>query len=245
MGHLQRGSGRLSSRPGLHDDQRARSILRQCSVFAVLAADSMAELSSVSRLVSCPRRRPLYPQGEQADTLYALGSGRVRVVRETGHERALTVAYRVGGDLVGETAVVAHKTYQEAATSIEPVEAVAVPIARVKKLLASDAGFGYSMLRLMVERRLEAERRIESLLSRTVESRVAEFLIDAADRHGIPESRGILIGVKYTHQEIADFVGSTRETVTVTLGDLKRRAMILYDHRRVVVTHLDNLAGLV
>ena len=87
----------------------------------------------------------------------------------------------------------------------------------------------------MLERRLQAERRIESLLSRTVESRVAEFLMDAAERHGIPESRGTLIGVKYTHQEIADYVGSTRETVTLTLGDLRRRDLILFDHRRVVV----------
>jgi CRP-like cAMP-binding protein len=101
------------------------------------------------------------------------------------------------------------------------------------------------MLMLMVERRIQAERRVESLLSRTVESRVAEFLVDASERHGIPESRGVLIGVKYTHQEIADYVGSTRETVTLTLGDLRRRELLVFDHRRIVLTDPDAIRSLV
>jgi CRP-like cAMP-binding protein len=95
--------------------------------------------------------------------------------------------------------------------------------------------FAVAMLQLMLERRLQAERRIESLLSRSVESRVAEFLLDASERHGIPDSRGVLIAVRYTHQEIADYVGSTRETVTLTLGELRRRDVITFDHRRLVL----------
>jgi CRP-like cAMP-binding protein len=51
-----------------------------------------------------------------------------------------------------------------------------------------------------------------------------------------------LIGVKYTHQEIADYVGSTRETVTLTLGELKRRDLLLFDHRRIVVRDPDALS---
>jgi CRP-like cAMP-binding protein len=50
-----------------------------------------------------------------------------------------------------------------------------------------------------------------------------------------------LIGVKYTHQEIADYVGSTRETVTLTLGDLRRKNLVLFDHRRIVVRDLEAL----
>jgi CRP-like cAMP-binding protein len=100
------------------------------------------------------------------------------------------------------------------------------------------------LLRVMAERRLEAERRIEALLSRTVEARVADFLIRAAETHGISESRGRLIGVKFTHQEIANYVGSTRETVTLTLGDMKRRGLILFDHRRVVVQDEEGLRKL-
>ena len=157
----------------------------------------------------------------------------------------LTVAYRVAGDLVGETALADGQTYRATASATAPVEAIAVPFRAVLALLQENPAFAQRMLALMVERRLQAERRVESLLSRTVESRVAEFLVDAADRHGIPDSRGILISVKYTHQEIADYVGSTRETVTLTLGELKRRELLLFDHRRIVLTQAKELEKLV
>lgn len=51
--------------------------------------------------------------------------------------------------------------------------------------------------------------------------------------------------MKYTHQEIADYVGSTRETVTLTLGELKRRELLLFDHRRIVLTQAKELEKLV
>jgi CRP-like cAMP-binding protein len=86
---------------------------------------------------------------------------------------------------------------------------------------------------------------MEALLSRPVESRVADFLSEAVETHGINDSRGYLIGVKYTHLEIASYVGSTRETVTLVLGDLKRRGIIEIDQRRVVVRQVDRLRALI
>jgi CRP-like cAMP-binding protein len=122
------------------------------------------------------------------------------------------------------------------------VEVVQIPIRKMQELLARHANLARRLLQLTVERQLDSERRIESLFSMSVEARVAEFLLDAAQRHGVPDSRGLLIGVKYTHQEIADYVGSTRETVTLTLGDMKRRELVLFDHRRIVVRDPEALA---
>jgi CRP/FNR family cyclic AMP-dependent transcriptional regulator len=131
----------------------------------------------------------------------------------------------------------------DTATALDTVDELQIPPRCIDKLLGQNVGLARRMIELMIERRLEAEQRIESLLLRTVESRVAEFLLDAANCYGIPDSRGVLIGVKYTHQEIADFVGSTRETVTLTLGELRRRSLLLFDHRRIVVRDAEALAG--
>ena len=124
---------------------------------------------------------------------------------------------------------------------LDYVEALRIPPRLIKMVMSEDLEFASAMHRLMGERRLVAERRIDALLTRSVESRVAEFLLDASSRHGIPDSRGILIGVKFTHQEIASYVGSTRETVTLVLGAFKRGGLITTDHRRVVIR---DIAGL-
>ena len=247
MGQL-RGAGQP---PGSGTDRgnaermrRVSSALQRCSLFAGVKGAGFATLSNEGTIVRVARRRVVYTQADKAPSLYVVSAGRARVVRQGGEDRALTVAYRGASEIIGETAIV-DGLYQDTATATEQLEAVRLPLPSVRALLRENPDFANAMLELMVERRLQAERRIESLLSRTVESRVAEFLLDAADRHGIPESRGVLIGVKYTHQEIADYVGSTRETVTLTLGELRRREILLFDHRRIVIADPSALRMLV
>jgi CRP/FNR family cyclic AMP-dependent transcriptional regulator len=234
---------RVRSERGLVETrERILNALRKSDVFATFERVQLGEIADNCVLLRVPRRRRIYGQGEPIAGLYVVATGRVRVVRGAGESRALTVAYRGPGEVIGEIAITQRVTHEDTSTATDPVEVVQVPMRQVQDLLARNVDVARRLLSLMVERRLDTERRIESLLSRTVESRVAEFLIDAAQRHGIPESRGLLIGVKYTHQEIADYVGSTRETVTLTLGDMKRRNLVLFDHRRIVLRDVEALA---
>jgi CRP/FNR family transcriptional regulator, cyclic AMP receptor protein len=227
------------------DSGRVAEALHRCVLFRALNPVGLDRLTSHCTLVRIARRRPVYSQGQPASTLYVIASGRVRVVREAHEARALTVAYRGPGEVIGETAISDTQSYRETASATEQAEAVRIPLSALRTLLENQPGFASVMLDLMLDRRLEAERRVESLLSRSVESRVAEFLIDAAARYGIPDSRGTLIGVKYTHQEIADYVGSTRETVTLTLGELKRRGLLQFEHRRIVLGEMSALQAIV
>lgn len=221
-----------------------RTALARCEPFAALDERSFEALLSVCAPVRFPRRGLLYEQGSKADSLYVVASGRVRVVRAAGESRTLTVAYRGPGELLGETSLPDGDQYRATTTATEPVEAACMPIRSVQALLVECPAFARRIMSLMVERRLDAERRVESLLSRSVESRVAEFLIDAAERNGLQDARGVLISVRYTHQEIADYVGSTRETVTLTLGELRRRELLCFDHRRIIITNPPDLAKL-
>jgi len=236
-----RAGGARNERTLYEVRERVLLALSRSDVFAACERSELNDLSEGAALLRVARRRRIYGQGEPVAGLYVIAHGRARVVRGAGETRALTVAYRGPGEVIGEIAITDRLAHEDTASATEPVEIVQVPVRQVHHLLARDPDLAKRLLQLMVERRLDTERRIESLLSRTVESRVAEFLFDAAQRHGIPDSRGLLIGVKYTHQEIADYVGSTRETVTLTLGELRRKNLLLFDHRRIVVRDLDAL----
>ena len=230
-------------RPLYDARDRGMQALLKSHVFAGCERAHLAEVAALSGFQRIARRRRLYSHGEPVAGIYVVAEGRVRVVRGAGETRALTVAYRGPGDVVGEIAITQRSRHVDTATALDTVDVVQIPPRCIEKLLGQNAGLARRMIELMVERRLDAERRIESLLLRTVESRVAEFLLDAANRYGVPDSRGVLIGIKYTHQEIADYVGSTRETVTLTLGELKRRSLVLFDHRRIVVRDAEALAS--
>jgi CRP-like cAMP-binding protein len=128
---------------------------------------------------------------------------------------------------------------------MERLEALRIPRRRLEAAMVADGRLAVRLVAMLSKRVGDLERRMEAFLTRPVESRVADFLVEASRRHGIPDSRGVLIGVKFTHQEIASYVGSTRETVTLVLGDLKRRGLIGTDHRRVIVHESEALERLV
>lgn len=224
-----------AARAASDQDTRKRHIVGRSSLLNSLDADAVDEIVRQSTVVKVARRRPIHSQGEPGNFVFVVGSGRALVVRRADGDREFTVAYRGVGDLVGETPIAIGGTHRDGAIAIDQLEVLRIPMRLVADLMERSPKFCVALLKMMGERRMEAERRIEALLSRTVESRVADFLLRAAESHGIQESRGRLIGVKFTHQEIANYVGSTRETVTLTLGDMKRRGLILFDHRRVVV----------
>lgn len=247
MSHLDKvgRGGRFAPGPETGDTTEAKvDCLLRCEVFRALPSEAIERIAQRCSVARYRRRRGLYRHGQKARHLFVIVSGRVRVLRRIARDRVLTVGYRQPGELVGETALVDQKVYQEVAAAAEDTEVLCVPVPRVERLLELHPSFSSHLLRLMVARRVDAEKRIDSLLSRSVEARLLSFLVEAAARHGIPSEGGVLIPVRFTHQEIADYIGSTRETVTVTLGELRRRKLLRADHRRLVVADMDQLIEL-
>lgn len=221
-----------------------QSVLQRCPVLqgaSVFALEQMAQESTARRFM---RNRNIYFQGDRGAFLYVIASGRVRVFRKVEDKRMFTVAYRGLGDLIGESAFASGQTYRDTAAAVDQVEVVQIPLESFERLITADPRLCIKLLRFVIERCLESERRLERIQSASITSRLADFLLEAAAKYGIPESRGAMIGSKYTHREIADYLGATRETVTLILGDLKRQGIIVIDHRQLVIVNQEALRDL-
>jgi CRP/FNR family transcriptional regulator, cyclic AMP receptor protein len=182
-------------------------------------------------------------QGTAADALLVLGRGRARLERVAADGRVVPLGYRGSGDILGEACLGHAPEHRERATAMEEVEIVRLALPLVDEVLAQDPGLSPAVLSLLLARQRETEDRIESLLFRNVEGRLAEFLLKAAERWGVPSPRGTLISAPITHLEIAQSIGSTRETVTLTLGALRREGLLDVAGRRLIVRDREALAA--
>jgi CRP/FNR family cyclic AMP-dependent transcriptional regulator len=182
-------------------------------------------------------------QGDAPDALVVIGRGRARLERIAPDGRPVPLGYRGTGDVLGESCLGHAPAHAENATAMEELEYARIPVALLDALLAADAGLGPAVLALLLARQRETEDRIESLLFRNVEGRLAEFLLEAADRWGVPSPKGTLISAPITHLEIAQSIGSTRETVTLTLGALRREGLLDVAGRRLIVRDREALAA--
>jgi CRP-like cAMP-binding protein len=220
---------------------RAARALRLSPLFDRAARSTRDAAAAAATSEVVPGGTILFEQGAPVDALVILGRGRARVERSAAGG-TVPLGYRGSGDALGESCLGGHDTRTERAVAMEEAEIIRVPIALARDLLAADPVFGGAVLTLLVARQREIEDRIESMLFRNVEGRLAEFLLKAADRWGVPTPRGILISAPLTHFEIAQVIGSTRETVTLTLGALRREGLLDVAGRRLIIREREALA---
>jgi CRP/FNR family transcriptional regulator, cyclic AMP receptor protein len=205
----------------------------EMSPFATLAGPGRDAFLELARLEQLPRRHRIAEQGEPAKSFVMIGSGRVRLDRTTGGH-AFPVGHRGPGEMVGETAIAAGIA-QENATVLDDVEALVLPAPAFRRLLNVEPTVQAAMAAALVAQQRTAESRLESLLLRGVEARLCDFLLVSLQRWGHPHPLGEMIAAPFTHAEIALLIGSTRETVTLLLGKLKRASLLEFDKRRLVI----------
>lgn len=96
--------------------------------------------------------------------------------------------------------------------------------------------------KLIGTRRRRVERRLRNLLFHSNRERLIFLLIELIEQYGRRVEGGIELSIKLSHQEMANIIGSTRETVTVVLGELQKEGLILIARRRVKILDLPRLA---
>jgi CRP/FNR family transcriptional regulator, cyclic AMP receptor protein len=221
------------SEAGVAGDHGKEGILDGSLLAGITGASrgALLDLATVERL---PRRHPVFHQGEPPRTLLLIGRGRVKVER-LRDDHALSLGHRGPGEMVGETAVAGATVATESASVVDDVEALAFAIPALRRQIGADPALRAVVCAAIVEQHRALELRFEALLLHGVEARLAGFLVDAARRWGQPHPDGELVTAPFTHAEIAVLIGSTRETVTLVLGKLKRDGLLSFDRRRAVI----------
>jgi hypothetical protein len=99
-----------------------------------------------------------------------------------------------------------------------------------------------NIITFLSSRLREAERELEAMAYQRVGQRLARKLIDLAQRFGVETVRGTLIQARLTQQELAEMIGTTRETLAHTLADFRRRDLLDTNRNRVVIRDAERLA---
>jgi CRP-like cAMP-binding protein len=226
------------------EEKQTLVLLRKCDVLSEVAQDAMHALLPGLTTSSYRPRQVIYLPGDRAQGVHFLTSGRIKISKVTRDGKELTLAYRNEGDFFGEPCLLDGGPREEMAEAMDASVTVEIPREMLDRLLKGDGGAAYKFARALIVRRKDLETRVEQLIFKDVGAKLAELLLNLGQEHGIPEARGIAVGLKITHQEMANLIGSTRETVSLTLSQFKRKGLIQTEGRRVILSDLEGLRAL-
>ncbi|HVY46179.1 MAG TPA: Crp/Fnr family transcriptional regulator, partial [Minicystis sp.] len=208
------------------------------SPLGYLGGAAREELLGAAALEPLVEGRALTVEAEVPRALLLIGSGRVRLERARAHAAPparYPVAHRGPGEMVGEGGLGDGPSLDTAIVA-DDGDALAIALEPMRRVLASDAAAREVVARALLEQRRAAERRLEALLLHGVEVRLTRLLLEAAARWGVEHAAsGVLVTAGFTHAELALLIGSTRETVTLLLGKLRREGLVAFERRRLVI----------
>jgi CRP/FNR family transcriptional regulator, cyclic AMP receptor protein len=212
------------------------AIIRQVEFGSSLSDGIVSQFADCSMVIDVRRRRFVYRAGEQADALYAIVRGRIKLCRIDHASREAVIDILPEGSLFGESALYSNAGRREnCAVAYEASTLLKIPADQFKLGMAGEAGLHEYTFRLIGHRLEHAEQRLADFALNAIPARLDRLLADFSDRYGVRESAGVLIDIPLPHREIASIVGSTRESVTVRLNAMRREGTIEFVNRRILV----------
>ena len=226
------------------DEKRALWYLKKIALFQDLPAAVLGRMGDVVELKEIRRRQVIYLPGDPGGTVYFVNGGRIKISKVTRDGKELTLAYRGPGDIFGELALLEGGPREEMAEAMENAMVTEFPTGEFEKLVQAHGMLGYRLTKVMLARRREVENKVEQLIFKDVNAKLAELLLRLGNEYGVASGRGTLVALKITHQEMANLIGSTRETVSLTLSQFKRKGLIQTDGRKVIISDREGLRAL-
>jgi CRP/FNR family cyclic AMP-dependent transcriptional regulator len=192
-----------------------------------------------------PRRlradAPLLVEGTRSDKVVVVISGRVKVFSSAEDGTEVVLAIRGPGALLGELAAIDEQPHSASVSSLEPVEVLTVGLRGFTAFLQAHPRIMWLLMRILTDRLRDADRkRVEFGVYDTL-SRVAHRLVELADRFGEPSDSGIRITLPFTQDELASWVGASREAVTKALRSLRACGYVRTQRRTVTVIDIEGL----
>ncbi len=221
--------------------------LKQSRLFQQLSLEEIASLESRARVRELPPRQVIYAPSDAADSVFLVVRGRVRIVSLTPEGKEAILGLVEPGELFGEMALVSTEPREEHAETAVTSTVAALPRDALEAVMSRNSDLSVGVWKFIGWQRQRIERRLRSLLFRSTRERVLLLLVDLAEHYGraAPQASGagaVDLGIRLSHQEFANLIGATRESVTVSLGDLQNEGILAIGRQRVTILSLDRLA---
>lgn len=185
----------------------------------------------------------VYLPDEPAKKIFLISSGRVKIGTYGSDGKEVTKAILSPGEVFGELALINDGNRRDFAYTLENTTLCVLEKGDLQGMLRERSELQLFFMRLIGNRTLQLEQRLENLMFKTSRSRIIEFLHELAAKKGRAVGYEREVRNMLTHKEIADLTGTSRQTVNTVLNDLRRQNILTFDRKRMLVRDMEQLMG--
>jgi CRP/FNR family transcriptional regulator, cyclic AMP receptor protein len=209
-------------------------LIRKIPLFATLTDEEFIPLQHIFVLRAYNKNQVIFLEEETGNYMYLVLSGKVKVSKAGAGGRETILAIHRTGDFFGEMSLLDGKTAPATVSAMEDSKIISLSGADFHKYLMHNEKVLLQIINVLCGR-LRQVWQTQSISSSTAEAKIRMGIYQLSKRHGIQDAHGTIIDLKITHQELAEMVGTSRETVTRVLAHLREEGIIEIEQRRITL----------
>ena len=210
-------------------------ILKRIPLFSSLKDEELEAIDKLSLTKKCSKDTIILLEDEEGDTLFIILQGKVKVstFSEGGKELIFTILGE--GEFFGDMSLLDGRPRSATVISIEDTELKMIRRSDFHNLIEKHPRIALKLLEALTLRLRRTDERLESIALLDVTGRIAGIILQLGDEHGEKIGKSIKIKSRPTHQELANMVGTTRETVTRILKQLENKKYITMEGKELTI----------
>lgn len=205
--------------------------------------EEMLKLSDDRPLKNYRKKEAIFTEGEYPNSLFLVKKGKVKIVKTNDNGKEYVIAVRKEGDFIGYLALLQNERYPISAYALESTEISTVAKTDFFELLHNNRDVANKFIKLLADNIFEKEEQLLSLAYNSVRKRVAETLVKL---HGEYKVEGrVNTEIVILREDLANMVGTAKETVIRTLADFKEEKLVKIKGSRITILNLYGLANII
>ncbi len=219
-------------------------ILDSIPFFSVLEKEELAELAHHMDFQTVPKHTAIYAEGEEAQYFYILSEGSIKI--GTHHQDGREVIKQVLHPrmIFGEFALIQqNELHHNFAIALSGSNSYyRIPVKIFRKIMDKNPQLTMGVISMIGLKLRRTENQLESLIFKDARGRIIDFIIENANQCGRQIGFETLLKHSLTQQDIANYTGTSRQTVTAVLNDLRKSNKIYFTRSSILIRDMDALA---
>jgi CRP/FNR family transcriptional regulator len=201
--------------------------LRADRIFCDLSAAALQNFENIKFASAYPQGAVLFVEGQTPRGIFVVCKGSVKLSINSPGGRTMIVKLAEPGEVLGLSATISGKPYEVTAETIDPCQINFVKREDFLKFLKDDVEVCFKVAEQLGEKYHNACKEVRSLgLSHSAAEKLASLLLEWSAKNGDSAKAEPRLKIRLTHEEIAQMIGTSRETVTRLFGELKKRQIV-------------------
>lgn len=223
-------------------DMKIEDQLRQLDGFKELSSSELDSLLLKSHKKELNKDEFVFFPSDPSASVFMVVNGRIKLGAYSTDGKEMIKHIFFPGEIFGLMAISHQKKRANYAKCMDNTsQVIAFDVFELKNLMQGNANFSMGISKIMGNRLVEFQEKIESLMFKDTHTRVVDLIKELARKQGKKVGSEVLIKHQLTHQDFASLTATTRQTVTSILNDLKKQDLIYMERGKMLIRDLDQL----